>query len=296
LRKCPAARFISFKDDPIAFTNELSVQRLIEGIKYELSLFEYPVPPLRLIIIDTVSRAIQGNVDENGQMGMQTLLASVERIRREFHPIPSALLLHHTTASNPKKMRGSGALPDDVDAHVYLEILNQVNPKGPLVPLMLTNTKIRQGQAFDGGLRLTKKAVSLVDGPEEAASFLARINAIRIEAGEATLNSLGVRESCVIEEAPASSVTNGDDNGRTRASARRKGTKAKGLGINAQALVEALQKQPGGQFATEEAWRVAANVPTGSFHAAKKQVCEANLVILENRGARLPQASSEKAA
>ena len=112
------------------------VNRLVAGIKKDQSLlgqpgtkdtpFEAP-PPVVLIIIDTVSRALQGTVNEDTQ-GLQTLVRYVEEIRGQFYSKPNVLLLHHPPEGNIDKPRGGGSLRNDVADVLNLKIIGECRP------------------------------------------------------------------------------------------------------------------------------------------------------------------------
>lgn len=199
LREHPIANFLKVEDAIVTLTDPNSVKRLVLGIKKQLARFKVP-PPVKLIIIDTVGWTM-GDWDENTQLGMGRLLRGARFLRLQFTPKAHVLLLHHPTASKPDKPRGSGALPDGLDARISLKVLHGVRPEAALVPLFLKNEKVREGGSF-GELWLTRREISLVD-PGQEASLLAEENNIREKAGLPLLEKLDKRVSCIIEETSA---------------------------------------------------------------------------------------------
>jgi hypothetical protein len=75
-------------------------------------------PPLRAIVIDTLSRAVRG-ADENTAKDMGIFVDNCERLGREFGCI--VIVVHHAGKDAEKGARGSIALPAACDVMWYVE-------------------------------------------------------------------------------------------------------------------------------------------------------------------------------
>jgi hypothetical protein len=252
---------------PVSMTDPDVVDRLIKAIQDESDRYPGEPQPI-LIIVDTLSRASGGDVDERTEQGMQKILRGVNAVCRAFHA--SALVLQHPT-NDEKQIRGSGVLSADADAVLHLDIADGTSPKAPLVPLVLTNEKAREGGSFEK-IRLLKRAVQLVDSPEEAVRLLQRENQLRGKSAAPLLDNLPSLESCVIELSGVPALSP-----EAKRPTVAKSKSAKKHGKNVTLLVEALRQRPERRFETDAEWKKATVVPHGSFDAAKKQVFDLKL-------------------
>ncbi|OOY07357.1 helicase RepA family protein [Thioclava sp. F36-7] len=96
------------------FTIEASVPLIEEGpVTNLIGAFEYADPDL--VIFDTLARCLAG-ADENSSREMGSVIASLDRIRRETGA--HVMLVHHTGKDATKGARGSSALRAAVDAEI----------------------------------------------------------------------------------------------------------------------------------------------------------------------------------
>jgi len=98
--------------DPIDLLKPLDVARIVTAAKAP-----HVGQPLRLIVIDTLARAMVGG-DENDTRDMSTVIAAADRIRDETG---AAVLLVHHTSKNSDQERGSSALRGAVDTLLFCE-------------------------------------------------------------------------------------------------------------------------------------------------------------------------------
>jgi RecA-family ATPase len=92
--------------------SDADVGRVIEAAKIEAAKFSCPV---RLIVVDTLSRAIAGG-DENSAKDMTAYIGNIDRIRQT---LPAHLLsIHHCGKDAAKGARGHGSLRAATDTEI----------------------------------------------------------------------------------------------------------------------------------------------------------------------------------
>lgn len=103
-------------------------------------------PPLRMIIIDTVSASLVG--DENSSSQIADYLRAIRRVQAQEAPLAGTLLIHHTgwqDGESPKlRERGSSALRGNVDVSLLLK--SGGGPVGEKAPLQLLWQKVRESK------------------------------------------------------------------------------------------------------------------------------------------------------
>jgi hypothetical protein len=100
------------------------------------------LPPIRLVVVDTLAQNLQGDADSNADM------TAFLRLFRAFLKALSVeavfgLLIHHPGHANKERGRGAYALPADLDVILHLE----AEEAAPHV-LMLTCDRMRDGERF----------------------------------------------------------------------------------------------------------------------------------------------------
>lgn len=95
---------VIFREDPDSVRHPEKVSQLIAEFR---ELLPSGAPPLRLVVIDTLSRHFGGG-EENSQGPMAEFVEGAQRIQREFGC--TVMVVHHTTKSAADVVRGSSVL------------------------------------------------------------------------------------------------------------------------------------------------------------------------------------------
>jgi hypothetical protein len=99
----------------VAFRDEASIAGLISAISDAAAQLGGPV---RMVIVDTVSRALAGG-DENSSVDMGKLVAAVDRVKNETKA--HVMLVHHSGKDASKGARGHSLLKGNVDTEIAVE-------------------------------------------------------------------------------------------------------------------------------------------------------------------------------
>lgn len=132
------------RDGETASMGEVDVRTALKVTRDKLSADE--LPPLVLIVFDTVRASMSGSEDSS-----ESVSAYLRVIRRllESAPGAAALLVHHAGwqdgDTQKKRERGSSAFRGNVDATLYLEA-GEYQPETESAPLTLHTHKVRDGE------------------------------------------------------------------------------------------------------------------------------------------------------
>ena len=113
------------------------------------------LPPIRLVVVDTLAQNMHGDVDSNAEMGafLTVFRAFLKALSDE--PV-FGLLIHHPGHTNKDRARGAYALPADLDLIMRLE--------GTPDELTLSCDRMRDAGRFAAiGLKLDARSVVVTD-------------------------------------------------------------------------------------------------------------------------------------
>lgn len=155
----------------VDLTNAKSVSEFSESLKRRV---DKQSEPLKLVVIDTLSRCFGG--DENTQAAMSTFISHIQRdIVNRFNCL--ALILHHTSRADPTKPRGSNV--NDGAADTILLVSKEDD--GQLV------TVVKQKDGEDGvGLFFKRREIEIPSDDGEIETTLVMTYEGRRAGGKAT--------------------------------------------------------------------------------------------------------------
>jgi len=115
LKECgiltPGAPFYSYYA-PLSLIDSGDVRRLVHNLR---RIMREAGMPVKLIILDTLARAMAGG-DENSGQDMSTALATIDEIRR--HHRTAVAIIHHPGKDSTKGARGHSSLRAAVDTEI----------------------------------------------------------------------------------------------------------------------------------------------------------------------------------
>lgn len=132
------------RDTEVPSTGEVDVRTALKVLRDDLAAAD--LPPIVLIIVDTVRASLHGSEDSS-----EPVSAYLRAVRRILAALPgaAAILVHHAGwqdgETQKKRERGSSAFRGNVDATLYLEA-KDYNPETESCPLILTTHKVRDGE------------------------------------------------------------------------------------------------------------------------------------------------------
>lgn len=146
------------RDGETRSIGERQLQRELEALQKEI--LERALPPLRLVVIDTIRASMTGNEDASDHTS-----AYLRVVRRLLAPYPDAagVLVHHAGwqdgDTKKKRERGSSSWRGNVDATLYLEAGDYDAETGS-APLTLSALKVRDSER-PAPLHLIRRRVEL---------------------------------------------------------------------------------------------------------------------------------------
>lgn len=119
--KLPREADVLFCSMPLSLVKEVNVERIAITL---LELMKQLTTPVKLLVIDTLARAIAGG-NENSNEDMSSIVAACDRIRNETSV--HILFVHHDGKDASKGMRGASALPAAVETSIKITEKNNIH-------------------------------------------------------------------------------------------------------------------------------------------------------------------------
>lgn len=144
--------------EPLAFGPDTDVAVAVErAASVRAAVQERKLPPIRLVVADTLAQNMAGDADNNAEM--QAFLRVFRAFIKALSDEPVfGLLIHHPGHTEKQRGRGAYALPADLDLIMHLE--------GSPEALTLSCRRMRDGAPFGSiPLRLEQRIVTVAGEP-----------------------------------------------------------------------------------------------------------------------------------